>query len=1369
MSNSLKPGTPLSAEKNALFALLLKKKRIELARVAPIKRATEAGPCPLSFAQQRLWFLDQLEPGSAAYNIPATMRLTAVLSVATLERTLDEVVRRHEVLRTVFISEAGQPRQVVRPHTSQPLEVIDLSHLPQAEREVEARLRAGEEARRPFDLMRGPLLRMSVLRLGAEEYALLITMHHIVSDWWSLEVLDRELRALYGAYATGQESPLEELPIQYGDYARWQREWLTGEVLEEQLGYWREQLAGAPPVLELPTDRPRPAIQTFRGAHLPFALGGELSEALRALGRREGATLFMTLLAGFQVLLSRYTGQDDIVVGTPIAGRTRAEVEGLIGFFVNTLVVRVRAEAGLSFREVLGRVRESCLGAYAHQDVPFEKLVEELHPERSLSHNPLFQVMFMFQSMTGQEPPLPVGAAQGEGVEAGAVTAKFDLTLSMTEGEHGLNATLEYNTDLFDAATVERMGGHLQVLLAAAVADPEQRIAELPLLTPDEHLQFVEWNDTARAYPTDIKSVHELFERQVARQPEAIAVVCEDEQLTYGELNKQADRLAHHLRALGVGAESRVGILLARSSRVLVALLGVWKAGGAYVPLEAEYPPERLSFMVGDAGVSVLLTERKLAGRVSLESGRVVYLDAEWLRDEGLPAAVSSPAVVADNLAYIIYTSGSTGTPKGVMISHGGIVNYLSWCAEAYGAAEGGGAPVHSPLGFDLTVTGLLAPLVAGGRVLMLPESEGINALGTVLGRERDLSLVKLTPAHLDLLSQILPAGEAGGRARAFVVGGEMLTAETLRFWREHAPDTRIVNEYGPTETVVGCCVYEVPPGALSQGTVAIGRPIANTQMYVLDARMRTVPPGVIGELYIGGAGVARGYVNLPALTAEKFVPDPFGRAGARLYRTGDLGRHTQDGNLEFLRRCDGQLKVRGYRIEPGEIEAVLRRHPSVSDALVVAHVGRDGDKRLVAYVVAVPERTPQAKELREHLLRQLPDYMVPSAFVTLDALPLTPNGKVDRRALPAPDATSDGLKDLYAAPRDVLELELCRIWEDVLNVKPVGVKENFFELGGHSLLAVRLIERVSRLTNTQVPLNAIFRATTIESLAALLREQVAPAPASSLVEIVPGDSRPPLFFVHPAGGNVFRYVELARLLTPGQAFYGLQAQGLDGELEAHAQVEQMAAHYVELIRGLRPSAGAYRLGGWSLGGLVAFEMARQLRASGEEVASVVLLDSYPSQAGESATQVGRNDLFIPFIQHLGLPVGNFFADAGEFRRLAEDARLAYVLERIMAAEEVYAQLGLKRMRRLFEVFEIHTRAARAYEPAPYDGRVELFFAADGDACARRAALAVWSGVAVDASNFRLVPGDHYSILERPNVAALAGELRARLQEVGQV
>ncbi|HPL30629.1 MAG TPA: amino acid adenylation domain-containing protein, partial [Anaerolineae bacterium] len=823
---------------------------------------------PLSFAQQRLWFLDQLEPGSAAYNVPEAVRLSGPLDVAALERCLNEVVRRHEVLRTVVATADGRPYQEIAPDLRVDLALSDLTGLPEAGREAEALRLAGEEAARPFDLAHGPLMRARLLRLAADEHVVLLTLHHIVCDEWSSSILVEEVAALYAASAAGQAAPLAELPIQYADYACWQRSWLQGEVLDEQLTYWKQQLAGAPELLPLPADRPRPAVQTFRGAYQSFEVPSEVTQGLQALSRQEGATMFMALLAAFQTLLARYTGQDDISVGTPIAGRNRAELEGLIGFFVNTLVLRGDLAGEPSFRELVRRTREAALGAYAHQDVPFEMLVDALQPVRDLSHSPLFQVMFVLQNAPLRVRELP-GLTMRR-VESSSGTAKFDLTLFMEEAGDRLGGAVEYNADLFDAATIARFIGHFQALLAAAVADPDGRVARLPLLSEAERREIVHtWNDTTAAYPEG-QCAHQLFEAQAQRAPQAVAATCTGRQMSYHELNRRANRLAHRLRALGVAPDVVVGVALERSLDLLVALLGILKAGGAYLPLDLGHPAERLTFMLDDSQARLVVTQACHQAQLAQGGAQALLLDREGealALDEGNPVGCVGPG----NLAYVIYTSGSTGRPKGTLIEHRGLVNYLSWCRRAYPLQAGRGAPVHSSIGFDLTVTGLFAPLLVGGTVDLLPEGPGVEGLATVL-QAGGYSLVKITPAHLDLLSRELPPEAAGACAQSFIIGGEALLAEAVAYWQTHAPGTLLVNEYGPTEAVVGCCVYALGAGERLSGAVPIGRPITNMQLYVLDRQRQVVPVGVVGELYIGGVGVARGYLNRPELTAERFV-----------------------------------------------------------------------------------------------------------------------------------------------------------------------------------------------------------------------------------------------------------------------------------------------------------------------------------------------------------------------------------------------------------------------------------------------------------------------------------------------------------------
>jgi amino acid adenylation domain-containing protein len=1341
--------------------------------VGRVGRAERAGEVlPLSFAQQRLWFLDKFEQGSSFYNLPAMVRISgATLDVSALEKSLREVTRRHEVLRTTFTIVAGQPVQVISPESNFTLPLIDLSRLPSTQRDAEAQRHAREEAQGAFDLSAGPLVRARLLRLSAEEHLLLLTMHHIVSDGWSMGVLVREVAALYSAYSRGEESPLEELTIQYGDYAEWQREWLKGEVLERQLSYWREQLAGAPPVLELPTDRPRPAVKTYNGAAVPLRLSRELSEGLAGLSRREGATPFMTLLAAFQLLLWRYSGQADISVGTPVANRTRGETEGLIGFFVNTLVLRTDLSGEPTFRELLGRVREAALGGYAHQDVPFEKLVEELGAERNLSVTPLFQVMFALQNTP--LPEIKLENLELSLLEGERETAKFDISLSMWETAEGLEGSLEYNTDLYEEATTQRLLRHFQTLLEGIVADPNARIADLPLLPADERQQLLlEWNDTRQAFRQEL-CIHELFESQAAKNPNAPAAVFEEAQLTYGELNRRANRLAHQLRELGVGPEARVGVLMERSLEMVVAVLGVLKAGGAYVPLDASWPLERLHWIASTLHLGCLLTEyaqlraihelqwtlpnltdvicldvetqrprpetldesvvssfwnhiaeqsvdevtaggfissytgrpfaesevREYVERVSelaepyLGAGRRVLevgcgsglimfelapragsyvgldpseatqarnlkraaerglgaelqlvtefadkigtlfepesfdlvvmastaqffpgqnyfedvlekalkllapggtillcdimdarrkqefreslqefqrlnpqartrtqLEGELYFDEayffdlkarfgdlcdvkalhreqgfgnelgyrfdvilhkgrgrdslvqesdgaqpskrlwtnwhlgGLPESNPPTKVTSANVAYIIFTSGSTGRPKGVVVQHRAVINLIEWVNGTFNVGAGDRLLFVNSLTFDLSVYDIFGTLAAGATIHVAARADirEPQRLARML-RQHPVTFWSSAPVVLQQLAPYFsdePRRNAEEHLRLVFLSGDWIPLRLPDEVRAAFPKAQVVNLGGATEATVWANYFTV--GAVEPHWVSIpyGKPFQNVRYYILDARLNPVPIGVPGDHYIGGECLALGYTSA-VLTAERFIPDPFSvEGGERLYTTGDRARYHADGNIEFLGRRDQQVKIRGHRIELGEIEAALVSHRAVREAVIIVREDVPGEKRLVGYVVPKQQPAPTTSELHSFLKEKLPAYMLPSAFVMLDALPLTPNGKLDRRALPAPDASRPSLASSYLAPKTELERRIAEIWQEVLRVERVGIGDNFFELGGHSLLLVQVHGRLNEMLRQELPIIELFKYPTVATLAAHLGQQ---------------------------------------------------------------------------------------------------------------------------------------------------------------------------------------------------------------------------------------------------------------------------------------
>ena len=920
----------------------------------PEIRPTSRGvPLPLSFAQQRLWFLDQLEPNNPFYNSPLRIRLRGVLDLDALEWALSEMVRRHEILRTTYQIVDNTPVQVISATKKTSLPLVDLTSLDCDARQRESERLAQEEAQQPFNLARDLMLRVRLIRLAPDDHMLLLAIHHIAGDGWSMGVFSKELAALYEARLQGSPYPLPEPALQYADYAVWQRRWLQDEVLKKQLAYWKQQLAGAPPKLDLPTDRPRPMIESFRGAFIRAVIPQGLVKELVALSRRQGVTLFMTLLAAFQTLLSRYTGKDDIVVGSPIANRVSRELEGLIGFFVNSLALRTDLSGNPSFRELLRRVREVSLGAYAHQDLPFEKLVEELSPERDLSQNPLFQVSFVLQN--APMPALELAGLTLTPISTSSRTSKFDLTMFLRESEEGLICAIEYNTDLFEAATIERMFNHFETLLRGAVQNPDCAIGELPLLSQQEREQLlIGWNQTAEPCPREL--VSEMFEAQAERTPEAMAVLGPGEQLSFAELNQRANQLARALKQRGMGPENLVAVAMERTADMVVALLAVLKSGAAYVPIDPNYPKDRLAFMLEDCQARLLLTHERVIEKLPACPAEVLCVDQNWSSISGFAGENFPSGATPDNLAYVIYTSGSSGRPKGAMILHRGLTNYLAWAAKAYGVRPGGPVPLHSSISFDLTVTALYVPLICGAAVELLPEAAGIEALTSALRQGAERALVKITPAHLELLARQLKPFEARNRTRSFIIGGESLAADTVRFWLENAPQTVLINEYGPTETVVGCCVYKVNGTRRRATSVPIGRPIANTQLYILDRHLQPVPIGIPGELHIGGRGVARGYLNRPELTAEKFIANPFSTdPNSRLYKTGDLARYLADGNIEYLGRIDQQVKVRGFRIELGEIEAVLKEHAGVADGVVVAREDEPGNKQLVAYVVADP------------------------------------------------------------------------------------------------------------------------------------------------------------------------------------------------------------------------------------------------------------------------------------------------------------------------------------------------------------------------------------------------------------------------------
>lgn len=1352
-------------------------------QIVPIERGAAL---PLSFAQQRLWFLDQLESQNAFYNIATVIRLEGALDMDALSETLNEVVRRHEVLRTYFKVVDGTPMQVIATQLPMTLSLTDLGSISSGEREARAQRLAQDEAQTPFDLSRGPLIRARLLRLQEREHIVLLTLHHIVSDGWSVGVLVQEVAALYAAYVRGEPSPLTELAIQYVDFAHWQRQWLQGGMLEAQLGYWKDQLSQAPTPLRLPTDRARPLVPRYEVSKLEFNISQSTTVGLRELGRRTQATLFMVLVASFNVLLSRYTGQTDICIGTPVANRMRTELEGLIGFFVNTLVLRTRLEGNPSFEAVLEQVRDTVLGAYAHQDVPFEQLVEILRPERHLSHAPLFQVVVVLQNALPGKLDLPGLSLQPTHRQTGQGVSKIDLTLSVEEIEEGLSASLEYNTDLFDRSTMERMTGHFTRLLEEVVKDASVRVAEVPILPPAEReLLLVGWNDTAVAY-SHTQAIHELFEAQVQRTPDAVAVVFEGERLSYAELNARANKLAQHLIKLGVGPEQRVGICVERSPEMVVGLLGILKAGGAYVPLDPSYPPERLNYMLADSAPAVVLTQsgvRDLLG-AALGNQLVLELDGDadlWAGESQTNPEATDVDLTSSRLAYVIYTSGSTGRPKGVPLSVASLVNRLLWGAETI-LKEAPTTAFKTGIGFVDSVTEILGTLVRGGKLVVFddPTTRDPYRFCRILVASGVSNLI-VVPSLLRLLLDNDTAVFAN--IRTLVCSGEKLTEDLIHEVKKRYPRIRLFNFYGSSEINGDSIVFEcASEDASPSGRSVIGRPIWNTRIYILDAQGEPVPVGVHGELYIGGAGVARGYLNLPQLTAERFVPSPF-VGDDLLYRTGDLARYLADGNIEYLGRNDDQVKIRGFRIELGEIEAALVALPQVREAVVLAREDEPGEKRLVAYLVPERERSAEVAldrlALRMSLLQSLPEFMLPSAYVALQSLPLTPNGKLDRSALPAPGEGAY-VRRGYEAPQGPIETSITDIWRELLGVEQVGRHDNFFELSGHSLLAVRLLERMRR-AGLVADMRVLFEQPTLAALAAAV-DGARGSARSAFVPIRTKGAQRPLFLVHEWSGTDAYFPLLGPHIDPDIPVYGLPGVPLD-ELQLQT-FEGLAERLLGVIRSVQHN-GPYRIAGWSFGGLLAYEIAAQLIGLDEEVEFIGLFDTpAPALSGSAKTQ--RVDAQISHNSHLLENFRTFWeqhdADGNAFAMLKKLSELEKV-----ASEVDFVELVRQcRERGVFppgmvttttdELWKFlnrtlaHDHARANYTVFPISAKIHLFIAeerpGDTTASSDRAWLG-WNTMLPQAQLRRvIVPGNHHSMMEASHIAALGQAVSEALRDV---
>ncbi|MFB7115042.1 amino acid adenylation domain-containing protein, partial [Streptomyces sp. NPDC056291] len=1330
-----------------------------------------------SYAQRRLWFLNRFDGDSGAYNVPLALRLTGDLDREALRAALGDVVARHESLRTLFPEAAGPDADggahqvIVDIETARPtLAVTDTD---------EASLigQLAREAAAGFDLTHELPLRARMFALAPDEHVLLLVMHHIVSDGASAAPLARDLAGAYEARRAGEAPRWTSLRVNYADYSIWQRQALGDEShpdspISRQLEFWRDRLAGLPDQLELPTDRPRPAVATGAGGTIPVTIDAELHQRLTELARDNRVSLFMVVQAGLAALLTRLGAGTDIPLGSPIAGRTDEALDDLVGFFVNTLVLRTDTSGNPTFRELLDRVRDTDLAAYAHQDMPFERLVEVLNPTRSLSRHPLFQIALAFQNPTvvGQE----VTGLTVTGEPLGNGSAKFDLSVSLSDrrddggGCQGIEGHVVYSADLFDADTVTALVARLVRLLEGAVAAPDQPIGRIDLLDPAERARMLDaWNDTA----TDVPAVTqpELFQAQVARTPDAPALVFGGEELSYAQLNARANRLARFLIDRGVGPERFVAVALPRSARLVVALLAVLKAGGAYVPVDPAYPAERIAFMLSDTDPALLLTDAATAtglpdGSEDLErvllddpatEERIARFDATDPddRDRLAPLRLANPA-------YVIYTSGSTGRPKGVVIQHTSLTDYLAFAGGDYDGVRGT-ALLHSSIAFDLSVTATHVPLTVGGTVHVLNDLQDADPHAAEALRRRPCTFLKATPSHLPVLTT-LP--EEFAPTTELLLGGELLLGERVDAWRTDHPGTTVLNMYGPTETTVNCSQYRIEPGTqIPPGPLPIGGPMPNTRFHVLDDLLELVPPGAAGELYVAGDCLARGYLGRPDMTAARFVPDPFGAPGARMYRTGDVVRWNPDGTLSFLRRVDDQVKLRGFRIELGEVEAVLDRHPAVARSAVIVREDRPGDQRLVAYVVPAPGADlPAGPALRRHAAADLPEYMVPNAFVELHALPLTPNRKLDRRALPAPEssAVSGG-----RAPRTRQERLLTELFAEVLGLNRVSIDDGFFDLGGHSLLATRLIGRVRATFGTDIAIRTLFEAPTVAELAERLGTEDGNGPGAFdvLLPLRRRGSLPPLFCIHPASGCSWSYAGLMRHLSPDFPIYGLQSRGIADPCELPTTVEEIAADYLKQVRSVQPT-GPYLLLGWSFGGLVAHAMAEQLQRAGEKVDLLAMLDSFPRlPAGDGGpVRPGEEDAVLSQQEFLT----GMLDLAGYDRDSLDGEPLAYarVTEILRGQGGVLGSLEERHVAALYEVFENNSRLARGHIPGTYVGDV-LFFEATLGTPEHAPGPDIWAPFLEGSIDSHAVRSTHDDMTQPEPLAEIGRILAARLRD----
>jgi amino acid adenylation domain-containing protein len=1332
-----------------------------------IPHVTGQARAPLSFGQERLWFLQRLEPENPAHNITAHLRVNGRMDLNLLRAAFREVLRRHEVLRSKFPEVNGAPMQEVQDTYELPFAAVDAGDMRQADRFKALDAAIDEQARRPFDLSRELPVRASVFQVDREDYAFILTIHHIAADEASIDIFFKEINALYAAFASGLPSVMPDLPVQYADFARWERQRAQTPEAKEQFDYWMKKLHGSEGLLNLPIDHPAGATSRFKGAVHDFELEAADSERLIRLAKQEGVTLFMALLAIFQALLVRYTGDTDISVVSPVSTRTQAELGSVIGFFVNTFVLRTEFAPAMTTRDLLHSVRETVLDAHDHMEVPFEKIVQQLSPGRSADRSPFLQTAFVMQTLSG--------SAEYKMASGGAI---FDMTLYVRDRGGRIGGSFEYSAELFDAATIERFAHHFALLASEMSSRPDESISQLSILSPVEKRQLLgEWSGVTTEYPRN-SSIQELFVEAARARGNSIAlqvvaadsVPREKRQMGYAELDRRTNQLARYLaHKCGVTAKSRVGLCMERGIDAIIAILGIVKTGAAYVPLDPAYPKGRLEFMLADADVNVLIAQSETLGFEAKRDLKVIALDKHWEQIEKETAEALDSRSTADSHAYLMYTSGSTGEPKGVCVPHRAVVrlvrntNFAKFTAEDAFLACG-------PLSFDASTLEIWGALLNGGRLVIMPQAIPTPSEIAAAISKYDVTVLWLTSA---LFHQVVQnEAEALAQVRTVLAGGDVLAPDDVRRLLDlmrpgpslgnslnHSPIKSLTNGYGPTENTTFTCCHVMHHGDEIGNSVPIGKPIANTRVYVLDASMQPVPIGVAGELYVGGDGLAQGYWNREDLTAAKFVPDPFATThGRRLYRTGDLVRFMLGGTLEFMGRRDRQVKVRGFRIELEEIESAISKHPDVREAVVLARKDHAGSTSLVGYVVAKGEPKNLTAELGAFLADKLPDHMIPSSWIELEKLPLTPSGKLDREALPSPAEQRSEVVE----PRTPLEMQLLAIWEQVLNVRNIGINSSFFELGGHSLLAVALISQLEKIFG-MLPVSILFQAPTVERMAALLSSRGLELPWRSLVAIQTSGSSAPLFLVPGVGGNVLGYADLAKHLGPDQPVYGLQSRGLGGEKNPLDTIEKIAANFIGEIRTVQPK-GPYRLAGACMGGAVAYEMAQQLKASGEEMEMLALIETWPPDYVEKAS-------LNPFHQLDPVVVvgKRVVENVRNLVRADKRKRGEFVRDRMNKVKTIIRSRGLPADTRADllreNVTRANHRAVSRYQPKPYPGQILFFLAGARELSAGADPRLAWADLAKGGCSIhKIETKDSGWMLKEPFVGILAERLKTHLK-----